>query len=139
MARSAKDETGDGHGVSAIRGNGFDRDMVQSFVDRLLDRHAELDKIATARMGESKEVRNDMKEILGEAKSAGIPKKSLKGVVAKILLERRADAIREELEGDDQDAFDKLEQSLGMLAELPLGQSALAAARKGPELVVSAP
>lgn len=133
MARKAKDETGEpnGHGVSAIRGNGFDKDMAQSFVDRMMDRHGQLATLASEHMLKCKDVRADMKEILDEAKDAGIAKKALKGVVAKLLLEAKIEDIREDLEGDDQDAYDKLEQSLGMLSDTPLGGAALAKAGNG--------
>ena len=128
MAKKAKDETGEpsGHGVSAIRGNGFDKDIAQGFVDRMMDRHAHLFTLASEHMLRCKEVREDMRLILDEAKDAGIAKKALKGVVAKLLLEAKIEDIREVLEGDDIDAYDKLEQSLGMLRDTPLGSAALA-------------
>ena len=122
------DGTPSGHGVSAIRGNGFDKGVVESFVERMLDRHDALATLASEHMLKCKDVRGDMKEILDEAKDAGIKKKALKGVVAKILLERKAEAIREELEGDDQDDFDKIEQALGLLKDTPLGAAALSKA-----------
>lgn len=131
MAKKAKVETeGDGHGVSAIRGNGFSKEMIEDFVNRMLDRHEALAALASEHMLKCKDVRADMKDILDEAKDAGISKKALKGVVGKILLQRKAEAIREELEGEHQDDFDKIEQSLGILGETALGKWALAAAAR---------
>lgn len=141
MARKAKTETGepDGHGVSAVRGNGFDPDAVNSFVDRIEDRHAELNKIASARMEESKGVRVEIDEIYKEAKNAGIPKKALRQVIKKRGLLADLEECGSDLEGDDETAFDQLQSALGMLGELPLGKAALAgAARKNGSLGATA-
>lgn len=131
MARKAKTETEtEGHGVSAIRGNGFSKDIVQSFVDRLMNLHADLDKLASEHMLKCKDVRESMAAVLDEAKNAGIKKKALKGVVKKLLLENKIEAIREDLEGDDVDDYDKIEQALGIMKDTPLGSAALAAAAR---------
>lgn len=117
MAKRAKPEQPDGHGVSAFRGNGFDPAIMQSLTDRILNLHGDLDRIASERMAESKEVRKDMDEVYTEAKNAGIPKKAFKAKIKKILLEQKVEALREDLEGDEQDAFDQIEQALGDLGK----------------------
>jgi uncharacterized protein (UPF0335 family) len=133
VARKAKTET-EGHGVSAVRGNGFDPDAVTGFVERIEDRYAELNKIASKRMEESKSVRVDIDEIYKEAKNAGIPKKALKQVIKKRGLLADIEECGTNLEGDDETAFEQLQSSLGMLRDTPLGKSALARkARNGSE------
>lgn len=132
MARKAKTETGDGHGVSAVRGNGFDPAAVKGFVERIEDRHGELNRIASVRMAESKDVRVEIDEIYKEAKNAGIPKKALKQVIKKRGLIADIEECGSDLEGDDDLAFDQLQNCLGMLKDTPLGQAASArAARNG--------
>ena len=128
MARKAKVET-EGHGVSAVRGNGFDPEAVEGFVERIEDRHGELNKIASARMEESKRVRVEIDEIYKEAKNAGIPKKALKQVVKKRGLLADIEECGSDLEGDDERAFGQLQSALGMFRDTDLGKAALAGAR----------
>lgn len=63
--------------------------------------------------------------VLDEAKSKGLPKKELKAVVKARSLERKADAIFEELEADEQDTFTAMRNILGDWADdTPLGKFA---------------
>jgi hypothetical protein len=116
----------DGNGEA--RGtNSFDKQVAQSFVDRLLNLHGELDKLRSEHMLAAKEVRGDMKEVAQEAADAGIGKKALKGFIKKALLERKIDAIPNGMDEQDEMDYDKLIQALGEdYAALPLGQAALA-------------
>lgn len=141
MAKKAKAEPGtfrdenekqrtkeaEGHGVAAIRGNGFDPDAVKGFVGRIQNLNGDLLKEQSAYMTACKVIRDDIKEVYDEAKDAGIPKKELKRVIELLKLEGKIEDLREGLEeGEQQDNYDKLLLALGKLSDLPLGQAALA-------------
>jgi hypothetical protein len=116
----------DGNGEA--RGtNSFDKQVAQSFVDRLVNLHGELDHLRSDHMLAAKGVRSNITEVLLEAEGRGIPKRALKSYVKGLLLEQKIEGIRENLEDDDLDAYDQLIQALGEdYATLPLGQAALA-------------
>lgn len=109
------------------RTNGFNRKMVKGYVDRLENLHGDIRKIMMDALSECKAVHADIKEVLQEAKDeAGIPKKELKRVIKARALERKAAAVREELESEEQDNYDMIRMALGDLADTPLGQAATA-------------
>ena len=118
-------------GAGAKRGNGYDKEQVESFVERILNVHGEIAAETSAMMLACKNMRKDITEILNEAKAAGIPKKALRKVVSKRILESKIEGLRDDLEGDDQDAYDNLLHALGDLGGTPLGAAALAGAANG--------
>lgn len=133
MARRVKKdkepEPGEGgNGVAAFRGNGFDPAIAKGFVDRIENLHSDLAAEKGEFMQKCKVIHADIKEVLTEAKNAGIPKKPLKSLVKQRKLERDIEDIRTDLEGDDQDSFDQLCLALGKFAETGLGAAALDAA-----------
>jgi uncharacterized protein (UPF0335 family) len=130
MARRVKKdkepEPGEGgSGVAAFRGNGFDPDIAKGFVDRIENLHGDLASEKGEFMARCKVIQADIKEVLTEAKNAGIPKKPLKSLVKQRKLERDIENIRTDLEGDDQDSFDQLVMALGKFAETELGAAAV--------------
>lgn len=127
MAKRVKkeeQEPEDGHGVSAFRGNGFDPDKVLNFVERIENLHQDLAVKKGEFMSECRLIHDDVKEVLKEAKNAGIPKKSLKAVVKKRQLTRDIDDLRDDLEGEDQDSYDQLLSALGDFRNTDLGGAA---------------
>lgn len=131
MAKRAKKddgEAGEGHGVSAFRGNGFDPAIAQGFVDRVENLYSDLATAKSEFMNQAKLIHADVKEVLKEAKEAGIPKKSLKSVIKTRKLQRDLEDVRNDLEGDDQDSYDQLCHALGTFVETPLGGAAVSAA-----------
>jgi uncharacterized protein (UPF0335 family) len=105
--------------------NGFNPQTVNSFVARIENLHGEIDSERGKYMAACKGIRAGIKDTLDDAKDSGIPKRALKSVIKARALERKAAAVRDELEAEDQDAHDLLRQALGDLAELPLGRAAL--------------
>ena len=79
-------------------------------------------------MAECKVFRSDIKEIVAEAKDAGVSKRALKGIVKYREMERRQAALADGMEPDDADAFETLVAALGDLADTPLGKAAQASA-----------
>lgn len=128
--KKPKDESAEdsGNGVAAFRGNGFDPAIAQKFVDRIENLNAVIATEKSEFMTRCKVVHGDIREVLTEAKNAGIPKKALKNVVKKRKLENDIEGIRADLEGDDQDSYDQLVFALGKFAETDLGAAAQKAA-----------
>lgn len=79
-----------------------------------------------------KEQKKAEKEVLTEAKAAGFSTKALKGLLKQRQLSRKIDAISDGFDIDDESQYQLLEEKLGGLADLPLGQAAVAAAKKKP-------
>ncbi len=75
-----------------------------------------------------KPLREDVNEILTEAESNGLTKKSIRAVVKARALAMKADAAREALDIADRDTFDRIRLALGDYADTELGGAALAAA-----------
>lgn len=108
-------------------GNGYDRDKVTGFVERLENLNADKQHIMMDALRDCKSVHEDIKLVYQEAKDeAGIPKKALKNVIKARALEAKAAAVREDLENEDQDNYDLIRQALGDLADTPLGGAVLA-------------
>lgn len=80
-------------------------------------------------MSECKSDREDIKSILGEAKTAGVPTKALRGLVKYRELERKQKAIGEGLDIDEVSTFEILVEALGDFAGTPLGEAAVDAAK----------
>jgi len=129
MPRRKKSETEGEHTNGSNERQGFDKSQVKSFVERIESLHADIATEMAEALNRCKAIHGDIKLVYDEAKdTAGIPKKALKRVVKARSLERKAAEVREELEGDDQHSFDQIRLALGDLADLPLGQAALAEA-----------
>ena len=113
-------------GNGEVRGtNSFDKETAQSFVDRLLNLHADLATERGTYMATCKGIREVMKDVVAEAKDSGIAAKALKGFIKATLLEDKIVAIRDHMDDQDQLDYDHLQQVLGVLSDTPLGQAAL--------------
>lgn len=93
------------------------RALSNSDLERFVDRLVNLET-------EKKEVAEQIKEVLGEAEQAGFSKKALRLVVKRKMETADQKAERERVESD----LELMLSALGMLADTPLGQAALAAA-----------
>ena len=89
-----------------------DNSRLKSYVDRI-----------EAVMAEKKVLSEDIKDIFTEVKSAGYNPKA----VRKIIQERAADQAKA---AELAETVDLYKRGLGMLADLPLGQAAVAKAAK---------
>lgn len=124
--QKAADDAGDG--VAAFRGNGFDPAILGAFNFRIENLYGDLGTEKSESMLRCKAIHSDIDEVLKEAKNAGIPKSEFKAVIKKRTLLAKAEAIREDLEGDRQNNFDQIEIALGKFAETGLGAAAVQAA-----------
>lgn len=73
-----------------------------------------------------KSVRELISDCYDAAKEAGIPRVELRGVIKERALLRQIENIREDMEPEQAETFDQIKFALGMLADLPLGEVALA-------------
>lgn len=125
MARRAKAaDGGEATGTEALRGNGFDSEIVSNLVDRILSLHADLGAARIDYMNECKPIHHDINAVLDEGRDKGVPRKAIKAAVKKRILERKIENIRDDLEGDDLDNYDLVLKALGDLADTPLGRAA---------------
>jgi uncharacterized protein (UPF0335 family) len=109
--------------------NGFDPALLKGYVERIDNLKDEMASAKGSYMKTARECRDAINDVLTEAKDKGIPKKELKAVLKARDYTRKADAAREDLEGDAQDTFDAIAHALGLFADTPLGQAAMQAAQ----------
>ena len=91
--------------------NGYDGELVKELIGRHEEIESEIESEKGAFMAKCKNLRKGQAEILTEGKARGIPKAALKNVIGARKLQRKLDAIREELDGDDADNFDLLAEA----------------------------
>jgi uncharacterized protein (UPF0335 family) len=101
--------------------NGFKPTEVQSFLTRIGNVQGEIRKVKASNAKRCQELNDDINEILDEARAAGIPKKELKAHLKVKEYADKIEAIRDDLEDDEQEVFDQLAIALG-----PLGEAARA-------------
>lgn len=100
------------------------------FLQRIENVLAEIESAKGKYMAEAKTRREDIKEIYGEAKDAGVPKKALQGLVRYRELEKKQNAIADGLDIDEQSTFEVLVEALGDFGQTELGQATLDLAKK---------
>lgn len=123
MARRKKQEA---ETTPKPAGNGFDPKHVKNAVDRIESLKFDIASIMGQAMMRCREVHQDIKHVYQEAKDEhGIPKKALRSVIKARELERKAAAVRDDLEPEVQDEHDMIRHALGDLADTPLGRAAL--------------
>ena len=100
------------------------------FVERIEALNDDLESEKGEYMARAKSIREDIKNVLGDAKDAGFTKATIRGVVKARALDAKAKAAYEDLDIADRDTFDSIRHSLGDYADLPLGKAAVDAAVK---------
>lgn len=98
--------------------NGFDPEQSKGFAERIVELH-------TALESESGRLRGEIKDVYGEAKSAGIPKALLKECITEIRGRDKKKSREKDLESDYPGQLEKLKQALGILESTPLGRAAV--------------
>ena len=117
---------------SAVRSNGYDPDVVKSFVERVETLKAEERELKDNFKKETLEpLKTDIDAVIAEAEAAGIPKKELKRKLRAREYRRRAEAERDKLTPSEQDRYDNIGLALGDFKDLPLGAAAMSRAGNG--------
>lgn len=120
--------------AAAAHGNGLDPKRTKECVDRIEALAERKQTLHMTYMQECAVINEDIGDVYEEAKTAwGIPKKALKTVIKVRATERKLEAMRDDLETEDQESFDQIRHALGDLADTPLGGAALSGAGEGDE------
>lgn len=100
-------------------------DEAASFVDKLEELNEQLESLKIEHMNKARKVHEEIKDLLDDAKSQGVPKKVVKGIVQARKLEAKARDVRDELENDDREFFIDIRTALGDFKDSPLGAAAV--------------
>ncbi len=95
------------------------------FLKRIEAVMAAMDSRKGEYMSECKSDRQDIKDIIAEAKAGGLSAKALKGLVRYRELEKKQKALSDGLDIDDVSSFEELVEALGDYAGTPLGEAAV--------------
>ncbi|WP_108661058.1 hypothetical protein [Acuticoccus kandeliae] len=110
--------------------NGYDREVVQSYIRRHENIEAQILSEKGAMMKKCRDLKADQNAILEEAKdSHGIPKKILRLILKQRDLERKIEDLADGLDDDEADSYDQMLAAIEGMEDTPLGQAALAAAK----------
>jgi uncharacterized protein (UPF0335 family) len=105
--------------------NGFDPAVLQDVVSRLDELDATLASERGKFMKRCRDISEDRKGVMTEAKARGIPLKPLKTELKARKLAHKIEELRSELEADDAEQADLIREALGDYADLPLGKAAV--------------
>lgn len=114
--------------------NQIDPDLAIAYVSRIEHLNDNLETKRSAYIANCKVVREDIKEVLAEAKGDGIPIKALKATVKDHQLDRKKIKLAASLDIDDGVAFEQIKEALGEYGSTPLGKAAIDAAKPGPDI-----
>ena len=89
-------------------------------------------------MAECAKISGRQKSLVDDAKGAGLNGKVLRATVKQRALERKAEAVFDDLEDDDAELLRDIREALGDYADLPLGAAAVASDDERTSAVVKA-
>lgn len=102
---------------AATPSNGYKPDELKDFITRCENIDAEIASETGAFMKTVRDLKEDKKSIIQEAKDKGIPAKPLKALLKQRQLLRDIEKIEDGLEGEDSDSLDAIRSALGEWAE----------------------
>jgi uncharacterized protein (UPF0335 family) len=94
--------------AEAAKGNGYDIEKIEAYLDRMAGVEAEIASIMGKAMQECKTLRDDQKDIKQEAKDAGIRPKVFTELWNARKALRKSEAALLDLEGDDRDQIEEI-------------------------------
>lgn len=106
--------------------NRANADEMASFVDKYEELETEKLREKMSYMERCRRITEQQRELLDDAKGQGLPKNVVKAVVKARDLERKIEALQEELEDDAAQIYKDIRDALGDYADLPLGAAAVA-------------
>ena len=107
--------------------NGIDTDVAKAFIGRVESLEADIASERGSYMAKAKAVREDIKEVILEAKDAGIPRAALKAMLADRKLDRKKAELVAGLDIDESAAFEQMREAVG---DLPIFKAAIDAHKK---------
>jgi hypothetical protein len=105
--------------------NGLDHDAAAAFLERIERLNADLVNEKSAYMLRCKPIHEAVRQMLDDAKEAGIRKKAMKVEIKKREHLRKIVKLENELEDDDRANYELLDDAIPGLDDLPLGIAAL--------------
>lgn len=102
----------------------FDYSKAEEFLTRIDNLEAEIEVIEQKANDEKAPIYEAIKEVKTEAHDAGFRRQPFNAVMADRKAIRKINARRAKLGEDQQDEYDRIKHSLGMLEELPLFKAA---------------
>jgi hypothetical protein len=105
--------------------NGITQDQVEPFMRKVESFLRDLESERGAYMNRCKGLRSAIEETLDDAKTAGIPKASMKAALKTIELQRRINKLRAKLEEDAALEHDMIIAAVEGMEDLPLGIAAV--------------
>lgn len=108
--------------------NGFKPEELKSYISRVENIKDDIASETGGFMSRIKGMRDDIKDVLTEAKEAGIPVKALKAELKLRDLDREKNKVVAGLEEDDAETLEQIRFALGDFASLPLGEAVMAKA-----------
>lgn len=112
----------------------FDPQVTPEYVDQVEELQEKVDTIMKAAKDKCSPLRESIAEIKKEAAdSVNMPRKEFNTLLRKRRLQRQIDACTQILTDEQQDIFDKMEETLGDLDGTPLGRAARKSASKSAE------
>lgn len=105
--------------------NGLDHDAATAFLERIERLNADLVSEKSAYMLRCKPIHEAVRQVLDDAKEAGIRKKAMKVEVKKREHLRKIVELENDLEDDDRANYELLDDAIPGLDDLPLGIAAL--------------
>ncbi len=95
--------------------NPFNDPFTEELITEYERHDDDVEKLMMAAVSKCKPHRQAQRELLDAAKDRGMNKRALKAHLKQRAFKRKAEAEREKLEGEDQDALDNLVQYLGQI------------------------
>jgi len=108
--------------------NGFDGEVLDKYLSQIDSADDELVSLKMDHMRACKAPRGRIRNVMSQAKTAGLNVAAFKAIVAKHRAERKIDQTIAELEADDRADFNAMKEALGDYGTTPLGEAALKAA-----------
>jgi hypothetical protein len=127
MPRKAKMKDGAVHADKTAKAghNGFDPAALERLIDACEAEDAAIEAIMVRAREDAQPHADAIDDLKKEAAEAGIAKQVFSAALRFRKLERKKQAVREKLNGSQQDAYDSVLLALGHLADTPLGKAAM--------------
>ena len=103
--------------------NGFE--TATRWVEEIERHHETLATYQGEYLNRCRSVRELITGCYDAAKDAGIPRAELRAVIKERALLAKIEALREDMEPEQRETLDQIKHALGMLSDLPLGETAM--------------
>jgi uncharacterized protein (UPF0335 family) len=109
--------------------NGFDPEQLNKYLSELDAADDKLLSLKLEHLNNCKAPRARIKNLMKEARGAGLNMEAFRAVVAKHRSDRKIEQRLSELEADDAADYEEMLHALGEFGDTPLGEAALKRAR----------